>query len=532
MQALESKEGFPMDLRVVGEDEIATKFANDWFGKKRIDKVREKYHRSVASFDEIRRDLMDYDRKYASSSVRSEANYQMALQSVRDQFASKQKLIPLTLGAAMSHPDFPRDKSPGLPWRLKGFKTKGDVIDNRVAQSYIFRLWEGVGNGREHVGLPDTCAFFRSQIATKDKNKIRAVWGIPIDVVVEEFRFFKPYIQWLEQTHAPIAYGIEMATGGMSYINQMCHAFPHDKMLMVDYRQFDKSIPPWLIRDAFTIVFDSIDFHHVIDSEGKTWPVRPDRTLRRVKKLINYFINTPVRLPTGERFRKTGGVPSGSVFTNIIDTIVNCIVMRYLLYDTTGSLPVADMYLGDDSFIIAKGNVDLDLIAEVAKEKFSMIVHPDKSYVTTNPKNIQFLGYFNSSGLPFKGQDFLLASFIFPERRVRTNQIRIARAIGQMWSTMHGGLGYPWYQLIRDMMDQFGITEDHVRDYIMEHPNYFRYLRMLGIDVKKIGLPTVIGSYVVGIDAPSVGRKSFIPYRFDVRDLYRRACEYDYTKSY
>jgi hypothetical protein len=139
-------------------------------------------------------------------------------------------------------------------------------------------------------------------------------------------------MRWIEKTDAPIAYGIEMATGGMAYINDMCQSHIGKKYIMTDYRQFDKTPPAWLIRDAFSIVFDSFDLKHVEDAEGKVWPVNEVRTQRRIKKLVSYFINTPIRLASGERFRKRGGVPSGSTFTNIINTIINCIVTRFVHY--------------------------------------------------------------------------------------------------------------------------------------------------------------------------------------------------------
>jgi hypothetical protein len=105
--------------------------------------------------------------------------------------------------------------------------------------------------------LPDTCAYFRAQLTTPGNNKIRAVWGIPLDVIVEEFRFFNPYIKWLETTDAPIAYHIEMATGGMAYINEMCQQFPEHKYLMVDYSEFDKCsamVDSGCLQDCFRLI--------------------------------------------------------------------------------------------------------------------------------------------------------------------------------------------------------------------------------------------------------------------------------------
>ena len=90
-----------------------------------------------------------------------------------------------------------------------------------------------------------------------------------------------------------------MATGGMAYVNEMRQQHKDHKYLMVDYQEFDKIIPPWLIRDAFKIVFDSMDLTQVVDLEGKQWRINPVRTMRRARALVKYFINTPVQLSIG-----------------------------------------------------------------------------------------------------------------------------------------------------------------------------------------------------------------------------------------
>jgi hypothetical protein len=84
-----------------------------------------------------------------------------------------------------------------------------------------------------------------------------------------------------------------------------------------------------------------------MDKDGNVFEVSEKETLLRFKRLVRYFINTPVRVCSGERLRKSGGVPSGSMFTNMIDSIVNMIAMRYCIYSTTDAFPLGEIYLCD-----------------------------------------------------------------------------------------------------------------------------------------------------------------------------------------
>lgn len=144
--------------------------------------------------------------------------------------------------------------------------------------------------------------------------------------------------------------------------------------------------------------------------------MNPSKTARRWRKIVNYFINTSFRLLTGERFQKSGGVPSGSCFTNIIDTIVNAIITRYCVYHTSGELPKFDMFMEDDSVVMTTTPLNLEDIAKVALDTFGMWLNTTKSYTTSNSAKIKFLSFNNCRGYPVRNQDEIIASFIFPER--------------------------------------------------------------------------------------------------------------------
>lgn len=81
------------------------------------------------------------------------------------------------------------------------------------------------------------------------------------DIVVEEYRFFQLYIEHINNNlgHVPVAYGCEMALGGMKYIDDMVTSYPNCSYLMTDWSTFYKNVPPWLIRDAFRIILENFD---------------------------------------------------------------------------------------------------------------------------------------------------------------------------------------------------------------------------------------------------------------------------------
>lgn len=128
-----------------------------------------------------------------------------------------------------------------------------------------------------HRHLPDVCLFARAQIARQGKSKIRATWGFPISVYLEEGRFFYPLQDRIKaRDHdLPIAYGFETAHGGISQLNVMLERNTDAKFLCVDWKGFDKRIAPWLIREAFSIISEFYRFGQVRDADGCVWDVDP-----------------------------------------------------------------------------------------------------------------------------------------------------------------------------------------------------------------------------------------------------------------
>nr|APG78278.1 RdRp [Hubei partiti-like virus 14] len=523
MEELPPAEGYALDARPPRWDYEAVKACNRHFGKTVVRQVLEKYRRAHVTLEALIEDVMEYNITPVPR-LRDDPVYIACYESVRREFVSQVPIIPTTLGAVGTSSQTPKDKAPGLPWKNQGYKTKQDVLDDPLAMQSIRKDWILIGKGYR-VTLPDCLVYARAQICAKDKNKVRATWGYPTGVFCEEARFVYPYLDFLKKRRDdyPLAYGVEIGKGGMGYIDDMfTRSGLKSRAVMMDWSKFDKQVPPWLIRDAFSIMYESFDMSHVVDSEGKVWPVNPDISKARWKKMVDYFINTPCRLPNGNRMRKHAGVPSGSCFTNIIDSIINALVTRYCMYHTTGSLPEYDIYMGDDSVVITRGIVNICDIADVAKKAFGFELNTNKSYVTSDRSSIKFLGYYNNFGYPIREQDFLLASFMLPEHVNEYDPLlTTARAVGQMWSTFNATAAIRWYELVDDLERQFGLEDDWFTKYMEEHPNRLKFLRLHGLEPTQFPRPrrfTVFDAPMAPPPQPSKRRP--VRRRTDVEALY------------
>lgn len=122
-----------------------------------------------------------------------------------------------------------------------------------------------------------------------------------------------------------MAYGYETMLGG--HLRILNRFGSQGNFTSSDFKSFDKYVPDWLIRIAFDILLNNIDF-----TKYRDYGVPSAQHLYEAwKYLVDYFIKTPIRLANGDRYRKFSGVASGSYFTQLIDSIVNWIVVTYSL---------------------------------------------------------------------------------------------------------------------------------------------------------------------------------------------------------
>lgn len=144
---------------------------------------------------------------------------------------------------------------------------------------------------------------------TQEGNKTRNVWGIDIAKVIEEKRFYEPIKQFQSKEFYRAALN-EPKQMEQAITLLMNHAKSENlQLLSIDFSAYDASVKQYLIEQGFNyfkLLFQT-SYH-------------PELEL-----IMNRFINVGICTPDGI-YVGPHGVPSGSVFTNEIDSIVQYLI--------------------------------------------------------------------------------------------------------------------------------------------------------------------------------------------------------------
>jgi hypothetical protein len=383
-----------------------------------IDKAGD-FERSAVTLNSIRSDVQKFAQWNPSVRPRNEL-FDETVRAAFNKFQVTQ-VNPIHLNDLPKLHQKTDVSSPGIPWKDLGFKTKREVLDDKTAFQSIRRFWHRVKRS-EDVRPADCSAFMRAHIVKKGDIKVRAVWGYPATISFMEACFALPLLEKIKWSKTPMAYGYETAKGGSSRVKSRFSGY--NQYLGADFKDFDKTVPAWLIRIAFDIVLSNFDLRKYKD-EGT-----PNTGELAIvwEYIVDYFIKTPIRLCNGERYRKMKGVASGSYFTQIIDSIVNWIVIVYCL-KKQGMIINDLLVLGDDSLVALQGQCDLELLDREMEESFGMKLNTKKSIQSKRLSDIVFLGYLMAHS-PTKDEASLYAALAFPETPDKYIDQFVTRAVG------------------------------------------------------------------------------------------------------
>jgi hypothetical protein len=217
-----------------------------------------------------------------------------------------------------------------------------------------------------------------------------------------------PLIDLFKRSNTPMAFA---KTSGAIGTKLRVSSYHKRYAYSLDMSQFDSSVSRYLIRIAFRILKTWFDPLEIEPTTGKT--------IDEIFNVIEgYFVFTPIVMPDGNLYRgKQHGVPSGSFFTQIIDSIVNVILCGAVSHHFSLNVDKADiLVLGDDLLFWSNRLVELDSIATFCKSQFGIKVHgSEKSKVFHYTETIHFLGRDWVKGQPDLAHDEILQRMWFPE---------------------------------------------------------------------------------------------------------------------
>jgi len=221
--------------------------------------------------------------------------------------------------------------------------------------------------------------------------------------------FSKRVSQNLERRR-PFAIGLRSVEKG-ALISELTSRFRY--VYSLDWSGFDASAPAFMVDDVFRMLRTHLD----LDEEARDmW-----------ERFVSDFIHSRLLTPDGSIFQKHRGIPSGSAFTSLVGSVLNLLLMNYVLIRLTGAALKPDRVLiqGDDCVFASNAEYDLGKLAGYAAE-LGFTLSVEKSAVTDTHlegrgpfDQVHFLGHYWSHGWPHRPKKEILQRQLYPERHKR-----------------------------------------------------------------------------------------------------------------
>lgn len=439
--------------------DLARDSLNEVIGRDKVQSILDSYLRSNVSYDALRDDVLQFGTFFPGDIDVDEKIWNETVQEVLKGFTLPKKSNPIHYNELFDNDELrsklPLSHSPGLPFSYtyntpNPIKTKREAMEV-IRQEMRTNIHNAKFKGARLKLSPVIVSCRNHMIMNGCSEKIRAIYAYPTDAWMVEVMLYKDLIEKFKQYDNTI-YGMKTIPilGGLNKLSS-----PNWKIAL-DMKLMDKTAPPFVISTAFWIVEQLIDW--TVYADGGI----PDSAslLKLHKTMEDYFINTPMQLPTGEIIIKKGGVPSGTHLTNLLDSIIMALISTYTMKILEIPYILEDSrYMGDDGrTVLARHFVPqqdiLMKIADVMFKCFGMIVNANKSKLVP-PWHEDFLGYELRSPytLPFRDITPLLASFLIPEGRDKTASDTLMRLIGLSYA---GGFNGPFLDICKRLAEIIG----------------------------------------------------------------------------
>lgn len=297
----------------------------------------------------------------------------------------------------------------GFTYILTGVKEKGENINDETVVRLQRLLTEVLEKRTPKIPI---MVGYRAQFSgcysdageeVPTKQKTRMISIIDLLVIIIELQFSVP----VQNLLASCRY----YAGGKAP-DELAHIISggrgrHKFWFSWDAHAYDRSIPGWLIRDAMQIIKSWFD---LTEKEELLFDYITDSLV--VKQFIG---------PEGKLIEVRNGVPSGSMFTQIVDTVVNMIILNTYLFHTGLTeeevLSVECNICGDDNLIFHDGQIVIKDYCTYVAKNFGITSHPDKCKSgSCDYDPPEYLSKFWRSSGPWRHPLLLAAKMISPER--------------------------------------------------------------------------------------------------------------------
>lgn len=311
-----------------------------------------------------------------------------------------EKLKPVRLDGSLSEVysllDIKGDKSAGL---TAYGQTKAEAFPTAMR-----KVRELLSNERR----PEPCL---AGTRTQAGKLGRLVWGYPLMMTILEGVIARPLLNYLKRNPVtPMAFGQTSAQIGLKMRKAQSHS---DYYVSMDASKFDATIQAGVIKRAFGTFRTWFDLNDEV-GYGKT--------VGDIFDIVeNYFIHTPIVMPHEHGpllYRgKRHGVPSGSYFTQLVDSFANVALIGTLDFKFKLKIQLSEVFvLGDDMLFFTNKIPNLLKFATVLSNHYHMKVNETKSVWGRSSDDIHFLGREWVCGLPFRGVDNVIERAVSPER--------------------------------------------------------------------------------------------------------------------
>lgn len=284
----------------------------------------------------------------------------------------KQKFTPVTVEHA-AETQINKSSSASFPY----YKRKGEVIEELINEAN--KVFKGF---KDPFKYPITRGFrlqLRPTTGSELTLKIRVMYPYPGVIILVEDCFIMPFVEHFINTDTFYVIG----RNGREIRRLLRKAFVRKgikKITSSDITAFDQNA----INDNILMGF---------------WIIRQQLKLTSAEhqvfmQMACYFCTSyAISKTTGKRarmFLKVKGVPSGSGFTNMIDSLINAIAFEYACPNILNSGSV--LICGDDN-IFDSTHVDFQHYCNIFEKVFNWKIDPNKTQHFTSYKKLHFLGF-------------------------------------------------------------------------------------------------------------------------------------------